>query len=145
VVPTIDHQPPDGQRAVRARPDLAGRTATGELFLGEAELGPELFQDDSQEQLSGFLSYAPDGIPVALHLIVPWGWRETAEAAARPAVGATDRLEVHELAHLPRGTSAAKWLTRLPDLAARGPTARTPCASPACPATAPRRRSAGRP
>lgn len=81
----------------RHRPDLAGRTATGDLFLGEAKLGPELFEDHTQEQLADFLDYAPDGIPVALHLIVPAGWGATAEAAAKQAGGATDRLTVHEL------------------------------------------------
>lgn len=81
----------------RHRPDLAGSTATGDLFLGEAKLGPELFEDHTQEQLADFLDYAPDGIPVALHLIVPAGWRTTAEAAARQAGGATNRLIVHEL------------------------------------------------
>jgi hypothetical protein len=86
----------------RHRPDLAGLTATGDLFLGEAKLGPELFEDHTQEQLADFLGYAPDGIPVTLHLIVPAGWRTTAEAAAQQAGGgATDQLVVHELDGLP--------------------------------------------
>jgi len=85
----------------RHRPDLAGHSATGDLFLGEAKLGPELFEDHTQEQLADFLDYSPDGIPVALHLIVPAGWRSTAEAAAQQAGGATDRLVVHELSGLP--------------------------------------------
>jgi hypothetical protein len=85
----------------RHRPDLAGRSATGDLFLGEAKLGPELFEDHTQEQLADFIGYAPDGIPVALHLIVPAGWRPAAEAAAQQAGGATERLVVHELSGLP--------------------------------------------
>lgn len=85
----------------RHRPDLVGRTATGDLFLGEAKLGPELFENHTQEQLADFLDYAPDGIPVALHLIVPAGWRTTAEAAAQRVGGAIDRLVVHELGGLP--------------------------------------------
>jgi hypothetical protein len=85
----------------RHRPDLAGHAATGDLFLGEAKLGPELFEDHTQEQLADFLGYAPDGIPVALHLIVPVGWGTTAKSAARQAGGSTDRLVVHELGGLP--------------------------------------------
>jgi hypothetical protein len=85
----------------RHRPDLAGRTASGDLFLGEAKLGPELFEDHAQEQLADFLGYEPDGISVPLHLIVPAGWRTTAEAAAQQAGGTTDQLVVHELDGLP--------------------------------------------
>jgi len=85
----------------RHRPDLAGRTASGDLFLGEAKLGPELFEDHTQEQLADFLGYEPDGIPVPLHLIVPAGWRTTAEAAAQQAGGTIDRLVVHEVDGLP--------------------------------------------
>jgi hypothetical protein len=81
----------------RHRPDLAGRTVSGERFLGEAKLGPELFEDHTQEQLADFLGYEPDGIPVPLHLIVPAGWRTIAEAAAQQASGTTGRLVIHEV------------------------------------------------
>lgn len=84
----------------RHRPDVAGRTATGELFLGEAKLGPELFDDHSQEQLADFLGFAPDGDRVALHLIVPRGWRVHAERAAATAAAQTDTLVVHEVGGL---------------------------------------------
>ena len=84
----------------RHRPDLAGVTAAGDLFLGEAKLGPELFEDHTQEQLSDFLRYERDGTPVVLHLIVPTGWRDRAEEASRYAVGATDQLVIHEVGPL---------------------------------------------
>lgn len=89
-------------RAVgRHRPDLAGRSPAGELFLGEAKVGPELFDDHSQEQLADFIGFAADGDPVAVHLVVPEGWREEAERAARQAAGSTTNLVVPEVGGLP--------------------------------------------
>jgi hypothetical protein len=85
----------------RHRPDLAGRTPYGMLFLGEAKLGPELFEEHTQEQFSDFLGFAPDGERVVLHLIVPAGWRQEAERAARAAAGSIENLVVHEVGGLP--------------------------------------------
>jgi hypothetical protein len=90
----------------RHRPDLAGRSPTGGLFLGEAKLGPELFDEHSQEQLADLLGFAPDGDPVAVHLVVPAGWREEAERAARQAAGSTENLVVHEVGGLPAAEPA---------------------------------------
>lgn len=86
----------------RHRPDIAGRTPAGELFLGEAKLGPELFDTHTQEQLTDFINFMPDGERVALHLIVPQGWRPEVERAMRAATDTSDdNVVVHELGGLP--------------------------------------------
>lgn len=85
----------------RHRPDLVGRTATGDPFLGEAKLGPELFDPHAQEQLADFLGCAVDEESIVLHLIVPQGWRAEAERAGHAAAGSIANLVVHELGGLP--------------------------------------------
>lgn len=91
---------PAPPRVGRHRPEFAGRTLTGGLFLGEAKIGPELFDDYTQEQFADFLAFQPDGERVALHLNVPAGWRSEATRAAREAAGSVDTLVVHEVAGL---------------------------------------------
>lgn len=91
-------QPP---KIGRHRPDVAGRGAYGGLFIGEAKVGPELFEDHTQEQLADFLAYSPDGESVGVHLIVPKGWKAEARRAAAAAGRDIDRLAIYELGGLP--------------------------------------------
>jgi hypothetical protein len=82
----------------RHRPDVLGQMPGGDLFLGEAKLGPELHDTHMQEQLADFLGFSPDGQRVIVHLGVPVGWRGQAERAAVAAAGSIENLVVHEFA-----------------------------------------------
>jgi hypothetical protein len=93
---------PEPPRVGRHQPDLAGRAPDGSAFIGEAKLGPELFDIHSQEQLADFSTYAPDGERCALHLIVPAGWRDAGERAMITAAGRMyDAVTIHELGGIP--------------------------------------------
>jgi len=82
----------------RYRPDVSGRDADGQGFIGVAKLGPELLDIRTQEQLRDFSTFAPDGHRVAFHLAVPQGWRARAGRAIRQAGAEVDSsVSIHEV------------------------------------------------
>lgn len=89
---------PEPPRVGRHRPDLVGRDVAGHDFLGEAKLGPDLYDTHSQEQLADFSTYAPDGERCHFHLVVPAGWRDEAERAITAAGGVVDdAVTIHDV------------------------------------------------
>src|SRR4051812_8041829 len=81
----------------RHEPDVVATGFGGTLVIGEAKVGPDLFEDHALEQFDDFTHHEVDGEKAALVVMVPKGFRDDAWKALEQAGAATDRASVIEL------------------------------------------------